>query len=152
MVATSGELPVFTAVKPAILPVPLAAKPMEALLLVQMKVVPATVPLKLMAATFSSAQTTLFVTLLMVGAGLTVNVNVMGVPVQVLPPLEYWGVTVMVATTGVDPLFLAEKEGMLPVPEAPSPMVVLLFVQLNTVPGTSPENVTVEVAASLQAT
>ncbi len=125
---------------------------MEALLLVQLNVVPVTVPVKLMADTLSSAQTTLFVTLFTVGAGLTVNVNVMGVPVQVLPPLEYWGVTVMVATTGAVPVFLAEKEGMLPVPEAPRPILVLLLVQLNTVPGTSPEKVTVVVGASLQAT
>ena len=40
IVATTGVLPLFTAVKEAILPVPLAARPIEVLLLTQLKMVP----------------------------------------------------------------------------------------------------------------
>ena len=50
IVATTGAVPVFTAVKDAILPVPLAAKPMEGVLLVQLNVVPGTEPVKVTAA------------------------------------------------------------------------------------------------------
>lgn len=41
-VATTGAVPVLVAVKPEILPDPLAAKPIDGLLLVHVKVVPAT--------------------------------------------------------------------------------------------------------------
>jgi hypothetical protein len=51
MVAVNGLLPVFVAVKAGILPVPLAAKPIEVFELVHEYVVPLTVPLKLMALT-----------------------------------------------------------------------------------------------------
>ena len=53
-------------------------------------------------------------------------VKVMGVPVQ--PPTD--GVTVIVAVIGLAVAFVAVKEGILPVPEAPNPIAVLLFVQL----------------------
>ena len=51
-------------------------------------------------------------------------VNVWGVPAQ--PSNE--GVTVMVAVTGEVPLLVAVKDGMLPLPLAARPMVVLLLV------------------------
>ncbi len=44
--AVSGELPAFVPVNEAMLPVPLAARPMEVLLFVQLKTVPATDPVK----------------------------------------------------------------------------------------------------------
>lgn len=50
MVATTGAVPVLVAVKDAILPVPLAANPIEGVLFVQLNVVPGTVPVKLTAA------------------------------------------------------------------------------------------------------
>ena len=40
------------------------------------------------------------------------------------------GVTVTVATTGVDVALTAVKDAMFPVPLAASPMEVVLFVQL----------------------
>ena len=43
MVATTGVVPEFTALKASILPVPLAAKPMEGVSLVQLYTVPETV-------------------------------------------------------------------------------------------------------------
>ena len=70
--------------------------------------------------------------------GLTVMVKVIGVPVQLMPPLVNVGVTVMVAVTGVLPILMAINAGMVLVPLAPRPMDVLLFVQLYTVPATGP--------------
>ena len=61
-------------------------------------------------------------------------VNVLAVPVH--PAVT--GVTVIVAVTGVVPVFTALNEGIFPVPDAPSPIAVLLFVQLNVVPATGP--------------
>ena len=46
MVAITGLVVVLVAVKEAILPAPLAARPIEVVLLVQLKMVPATGPLK----------------------------------------------------------------------------------------------------------
>ena len=65
-----------------------------------------------------------------VGAGFTVMVKFCGVPLQVVPALVYDGVTVMVAVMAVVPALVAVKLGMLPLPLAPKPMLVLLFDQL----------------------
>ena len=46
MVATCGVVPVLIPIKLAIFPVPLAAKPIDVLLLVQLNTVPGTVPVK----------------------------------------------------------------------------------------------------------
>ena len=51
-------------------------------------------------------------------------------PVQVSPPFEKVGVTVMVATSGAVPVFIAVKELILPLPFAPRPIEVLVFVQV----------------------
>jgi len=73
--------------------------------------------------------------------GSTVIVNVCGGPVQ---PLAV-GTTVIVATTGVFPEFVATNAPISPLPLAASPIDVLLFVQLKVVPLTEPEKVTVVV-------
>ena len=65
-----------------------------------------------------------------VGVGLTVIVKVLGVPVQVPPPLVNDGVTVMVATTGAAVALVAVKLAILPEPLAANPIDVVLFVQL----------------------
>jgi uncharacterized membrane protein len=57
-------------------------------------------------------------------------VKVCGVPLQVAPALVYDGVTVIVAIMFVVPLLVALKLGILPLPLAPKPMLVLLFDQL----------------------
>lgn len=87
-----------------------------------------------------------------IGVGLTVMVNVRGVPVQVTPPLVKLGVTVIVATTGVCVVFTAVKAAMLPLPEAARPIEGVLLVQLYTVPVTAPLNVTAVVADRLHTT
>ena len=73
-------------------------------------------------------------------------------PEQVTPPVMKRGVTVIVAITTVLPVFVAVKDGILPVPDAPRPIVELLFVQANTVPGTEPVKFTAVVAEPLQTT
>ena len=57
IVAVSGVVPLLTVVKPAILPVPLAARPIDGLLLVQLKTVAGTEPLKVTAAVVALRQT-----------------------------------------------------------------------------------------------
>jgi hypothetical protein len=83
---------------------------------------------------------------LTVGAGLTVIVNVKGVPTQALAV----GVTVIVATTGVVPGFVAVNTGIPPVPLAASPIDGSLFVQANVVPATGLVKATAVVVAPLQ--
>jgi hypothetical protein len=65
-----------------------------------------------------------------VAVGFTVIVNVDEVPVQLMPPFVYTGVTVMVAVTGEFPVLSAVNEGIFPVPLAPNPIEVVVFVQL----------------------
>jgi hypothetical protein len=62
-------------------------------------------------------------------------VNVVDVPVQ---PAAVVGVTVIVAVTAVGVLLTAVKLAMFPVPLAASPILGVLFVQLNVVPATVP--------------
>jgi hypothetical protein len=69
-----------------------------------------------------------------VGAGFTVIVNVFATPLQLL----YLGLTVMVATTGLEEAFVAVKVGILPVPDGPNPILVFVLLQVNPVPTTLP--------------
>ena len=57
-------------------------------------------------------------------------VNVIGVPVQLTPPLVITGVTVIVAVTAADVLFIAVNDAMLPLPLAARPIDGVLFTQL----------------------
>ena len=59
------------------------------------------------------------------------------------------GVTVIVATTGVLPVLIAEKVEMFPVPLVPKPIDDALLLQLNTVPVTPPIKFTPVVLAPL---
>ena len=60
-------------------------------------------------------------------------VKLIGDPVQVTLLLLYDGVTVIVAVTAAPVTLVAVKLGMFPTPPAPSPMDVVLFVQLYTI-------------------
>ena len=68
-------------------------------------------------------------------AGLTVMLNGSGVPGQ---PLAV-GVTVTVAVMAVVPMLVAGNDAILPLPEAPKPIAVLLFPHANVVPVTGDE-------------
>lgn len=77
-------------------------------------------------------------------------VKLTGVPLQLTPPLVYVGVTVIVAVTGADVGLIAIKAGIVAVPLAARPMLVLLLVQLYTVPATGPVMVTAAVVVLVQ--
>ena len=99
-VATTGAVVAFVAVKLAILPVPLAARPMEGVLFTQLNTVPGgvvTEPLKLTAAVGAPLQTTWLAGWFTSGVGFTTTVAVMGAPTQV-PDV---GVMVKVTVIGI---------------------------------------------------
>ncbi len=152
MVAVTTALPLLTAVKGEILPVPEVGRPMDGVLLVQLNVVPGTVPVNVTIVVLEPSQTVWPVTAATVGVGLTVMVKVMVGPVQVTPALVYLGETLMVATTGAVPVLTALNGGMFPVPEADNPIEVVLLVQLNTVPVTAPLKLMLEVVVALHTT
>lgn len=72
---------------------------------------------------------------------MTVMVNVWAVPTQ--PAAE--GVTVIVAVTGLAPVFTAVNAGISPLPPGDRPMLVFVFVQAKAVPLTEPAKTTVVV-------
>ena len=74
--------------------------------------------------------------------GFTVTLKVVSVPVQEPPALVKVGITVIVAVTGLDVVFVAVNEAILPVPAEGRPMVELSFVHEYSVPGTPPVIVT----------
>jgi hypothetical protein len=102
-----------------------------------------------MAVVDAPLHTVWLVTPFTVGAGLTVIVNVVGVPVHVTAPLVYEGVTVIVAVTGDAVALVAVNEPILPVPFAANPIDVVLFVHVYTVPITDPVKFTAAVDAPL---
>ena len=126
IVAVTGSAPVLIAVKAPILPVPEAARPIVALLLVQLNTVPAVGLVNVIAVVLEPLHTVWLATAPTVGIGFTVIVKLLGVPGQLLAV----GVTVMVATTGAVPGFWAVKLAILPVPLAARPMDGWLLVQL----------------------
>ena len=111
-----------------ILPVPEAGRPMAVLLFVQLYV---GLPEGLVNTTFTASppQAVWSPGLSIVGLGLTVMVNVTGVPTQ---PAGLVGVTVMVPTSGL--LTPAAVKLRLPEPEAGRPMAVLSFVHSKVAP------------------
>jgi hypothetical protein len=138
MVAVIGEKVGFAAVNAGTEfgPVPLAARPIAGLLFVQVKVVPATGPVKLVAGAEAPLQYTWFAIGLTVTVGFTVTVYEEVVPAH---PLAV-GVTVMVAVIGEKVGFAAVNAGteLGPAPLAARPIAGLLFVQLKAVPATGP--------------
>src|SRR6266567_2148317 len=97
-------------------PLPEARRPIDGVLLVQLKAV--WVPVNVTAAVFAPAHTTWSTGSATVGVGCTVIVNVCGVPAHT----PKTGVTMMVATRGVVPALIAVNEEMLPEPLEGSPI------------------------------
>jgi hypothetical protein len=83
---------------------------------------------------------------LTVAVGLTVIVKVVGVPMH---PFAM-GVTVIVALIGDVVALVAVNEGILPEPLDERPIAVLLFVQVNVDPLTSPDKVVIGATAPAQ--
>ena len=135
IVAVIGAVVALVATKDPILPTPLAANPIEGVLLTQLKttLLP---PLPLLgltnaiAAVDDALQSTWLATAFTVAVGFTVMVNVSEVPTQLTPLFVNVGVTVMVATTGVVVILVATNVGILPAPLAAMPIDGALFVQL----------------------
>ena len=125
-----GPVVALVAVKAAILPVPLAARPIAVLEFVQLYTVPATEPVKVTAVVVAPVHTVWSATALTFAPGLTVIVKLTGVPGQLMPPLVNTGVIVIVATCGTAVLLIARKAPISPIPPAANPMLVLLLVQL----------------------
>ena len=120
----------FCAMNDAILPVPLAARPINGLLLTQLYVVPATAPVKLTGVVAWPAHTVWLAIAFTTAVGLTVMLNVEGIPTQVEVPFTNDGVTVISAITGAAPVLVAINGSMFPLPVAGIPIEVALFVQL----------------------
>jgi hypothetical protein len=80
------------------------------------------------------------------GVGYTVMVNDNGVPTQ---PFAV-GVTVIVSITIVEPLLVAVKDGIFPVPLAASPMDGVLLTHAKVEPDTGPAIGIADVVAPLQ--
>jgi len=124
MVATTGEVPVFTAVNDAILPVPEAARPMLVVVFVHAYVVvpPVLRVPKVTAVVKEPLHSNWSAGWLTCPVGFTVMVKVLVGPAQPTEPLVKVGVTTIVATTGEVPVFTAVNEAMFPVPDARSPI------------------------------
>jgi hypothetical protein len=89
---------------------------------------PTAEPLKFTRAELTPLQSVWFVTAFTDGRGLTVIVNVCTGPEQLLEIVR--GVTDIVAVRGDEDVFAAVNEVILPEPLMPSPILVLLLVQL----------------------
>lgn len=128
IVATTGAPVLLIAVKLAILPVPLGARPITAPVCVQLyTIVPPVVGLvKFTAVVAVLLHTTWLAIGSTTGVGFTVIVNVIGVPGQPLAT----GVTVIVATSGALVILVATKLGMSPEPAGARPIAGLSLVQL----------------------
>ena len=133
MVAVTGALVGFVAVKLAILPVPPAPNPMLVVLFVQLyTIVPPVVGLlKMTAVVAEPLQIAWLGTAVTVAVGFTVMEKLLAVPVQLIPPLVNVGVTVMIPLRGAVPVLEAVNAGrLLPVPLVPRPIAGSVLVQL----------------------
>ena len=135
MMAVAVALVVFIAVNEGISPVPLTAKPMEVLLLVQIKLVAATAPVKFIALVGAVLHIAWLAGWATLGVGFTVIVKNLALPGQ---PLAV-GVTVINPVAGKIPVLTPVKDGIFPLPLAARPIEVLSLVQLKPVPLTEPE-------------
>lgn len=85
---------------------------------------PATGPLKLIGAVSVLAHNTWSATAFTEGVGFTVIVKLLDVPLQPIVSVGFkiCGLTVIMAVTGDDVMFVAVKEGRLPEPKAARPI------------------------------
>lgn len=134
IVAVTGALVVLITLNDGISPVPPAARPIEVLSLAQLKPVPLTAPVKLIALVVAPLHKIWLAGCTTLGVGLTVMVKLCAAAVQLLAE----GVTVIVAVTGALVVLIAIKDGILPVPLATRPIEVLSLAQLKFVPLTAP--------------
>ena len=148
MVAVTGVVPVLTAVKAGMLPVPAAARPIDGWSFSHANVVPVTLALNTCPPKVLLLQILWLATAASTVVGLTVIVK------DLLAPAHEFaqGVTVIVAVSGVLPVLVLAKAGIFPVPLAASPIDGLLLTQLKLVPATAPLNVILLDVSLLQST
>lgn len=147
IVAVTGVDPVLIAVNDGMFPAPEAANPIEVLLFVQLNVAPLILDVRVIAEVAEPLHTACVAGVATaIGVGLTVIVAVIAGPKQ--PPAK--GVIVIVAVTGVVPGLTAVKDGTLPLPDAVSPIEVLLLVHVNVVPFTGLVRAIIVLALPLQ--
>ena len=155
IVAVTGAVLLFIALKDGIFPVPPAERPMDGVLFVQLYTIdpPVVGLLKDTTAVGALLQIGRLGTAVTVAVGFTVIVKVIAVPRQV-DPFVYEGITVIVAVSGPVVAFVVTKAAILPLPLAPRPMAVLLFVQLYIIapPAVGLLNAIALVVAPLQIT
>lgn len=128
--ATEEEKPLPIATNGAMFPVPLAGKPTEVAVFIQLYVVPVTEPANMIAFVVDPLHNIWSCGCTTSGVGFTVTVNASGIPEQ--PDAE--GVTVIVALTGAMVELTALNGAIFPVPLAGKPMDVLLLVHAYVVP------------------
>ena len=135
MVATTGAVPVLTAVNEAMLPAPNAKSPIPGVSFVQAYVVvpPVLLVPKITDIVLALLQTTWLAGWITWPVGLTVIVKVLVGPVQLTPPFVNVGVTTIVAITGAVPVLVAVNDEMFPIPDAKSPIPGVSFVQAKVV-------------------
>ena len=124
-----GDVVKLVAVNEAIAPpLPDNPIPMDVLLFAQVYVVPVTFEVKISVEVFVFAQTVCEVGVTdIIGVGFTFMVNVLTAPIQ----LAAVGVTVNMPLVCVVPVFVAVNDVIKePLPDAPIPIVVLLFAQV----------------------
>ena len=147
-VAVSAETPVLVPVKPAISPLPLEARSIEVLSLVQLKVVPVTPPLKLKVPVAAPLHNTRSAGTITSGVGFTLIVNSLVEPVQ--PSAT--GVTLIIEVSIEVPVLVTVKPATSPLPPEARLIEVLSLVQLKVVPVTPPLKLKVPVPAPLHNT
>ena len=130
IVAVVALVRLLAVVNDGILPVPLAANPIDGLLFTQLYTVPDTGLVNTIGTVTWLAHKVSSATGSTDAVGFTVMLNVSGVPTQLTPLFVKVGVTVIDATTGVVVLLVATNVGMLPLPLAAIPIEGALFVQL----------------------
>jgi hypothetical protein len=146
MVAVTGALVALVAINDGISPVPFAAKPIEVLSLVQIKLVALTAPVKFTALVADPVHKAWLAGCTTLGVGFTVSVKNRAMPGQ---PFAV-GVTVIKPVAGRIPVLTPVNEAIFPMPLAARPMEVLSLVQLKMVPPTAPEKFIAPVLQVLQ--
>ena len=91
---------------------------------------PATAPVKLTGVVGWPAQTVWLAIAFTTAVGLTVMLNVIGIPTQLDVPFTNEGVTVMMAITGTALTLVAVNGSMFPLPVAAKPIDGAVFTQL----------------------
>ena len=135
--ADTVAVPVLMVVNAGIVPVPVVPRPIDGVVLVQLKIVPGTELVNMNAPAVPPLHTVVLAGAEATGVGNTLTVNDCSAPGQ---PANI-GVTAITAVAVTEPVLMAVNAAMLPEPDAARPMVELELVQEKVVPGAVLPNV-----------